>query len=266
MPHRLVLGWLNCPEVAAPDLIAVAAQSGFDAVGLRITGRRPGDGLPSVVGDVAMLAAMRKRAGEAGLSIHNVSAYHVYPNLGLSELSPVLDAAEALGAPSLLVGCYDEDHSRFAERMASLADAAASRKVRLFLEFVPFSGCKTLREALTIVRAVNRANFGMIVDPLHLARSGGEPDDVRAIPRDRLFFMQLCDAGKTTPAGVDLPIEARGMRLAPGDGALPLARLFDLVPQDIDVECEFPTQANLALAPVDRARAIRGAAQRFFAS
>ena len=34
-----------------------------------------------------------------------------------------------------------------------------------------------------------KENFGMIVDPLHLARCGGTPDDVRTIPRERPFFM-----------------------------------------------------------------------------
>lgn len=262
--HRLVLGWLNCPEVAAPDLIAVAADAGFDGVGLRITGRKPGDGLPSIVGESRLLASIRTRAADRGVAIHNVSAYHVYPQITQRELEPVLDATAALGASLLLVACYDADHVRFAGKMAAIGDAAAARGIRLFLEFVPFSECRTLAQAVAIVAAVGKPNFGMIVDPLHLARSGGGPGDLAAIPRERLFFVQLCDAPKTTPAGVGLPAEARGMRLAPGDGALPLARLYDLVPDDIDVECEFPTQANLALPPLERARGIRLAAQRFF--
>ena len=261
--HRLVLGWLNCPDVAAADLIAVAADAGFGAVGLRITGRKPGDALPSIVGDAGLIARMRTRAADRGVAIHNVSAYHVYPQITRHELEPVLEATAALGAPLLLVACYDADHARFAERMAATSETAAARGIRLFLEFVPFSQCRTLAQAVAIVNAVGKANFGMTVDPLHLARSGGGPDDLAAIPRERLFFMQLCDAAKTQPAGADLATEARGMRLAPGDGALPLARLFDLVPDDIDLECEFPTQANLALPPVERARAIRLAAQRF---
>lgn len=261
--HRLTLGWLNCPEVAPQDLITVAADAGFTSVGLRITGRKPGDPYERIVGNRTAIAAMQQRASDSGVAIHNVSIYHLYPDIGPGELEPVLDAAADLQAPAMLASGYDPDFARYCERMTWFADAAAARNIRLFLEFVPFSEVKTLASALAVVEAVDKINFTMIVDPLHLARSGGSPDDVRRIPRERLLFIQLCDAPSEPPIGVDLPTEARGMRLAPGDGALPLAELLDAVAADIDIECEFPTQVNLALPPVERARGIAASARSF---
>lgn len=263
--RRLVLGWLNGPDVAPREMVGVAAAGGFDAVGLRITGRKPGDGLPTLVGDRPAIADTRKRADDAGVLIHNVSAYHLYPEIALPDVEPVLDAAHGLGARLLVIGCYDADHVRFASRLAEIGDAAMSRDVRLALEFVPFSACKTLADAGAIVGAVARPNVGLVIDPLHLARSGGAPDDLRSVAPQSVFFLQLCDAPAATPAGVDLPTEARRMRLDPGDGVLPLAELFRAARPDIDVECEFPTARNLTLPPDERARAIRAAAVRFFA-
>ncbi len=263
--HRLVLGWLNCPDVAPREMAAVAAAGGFDAVGLRITGRKPGDGLPTLVGDPRAIADTRKRADDAGVLIHNVSAYHFYPEIALPDLEPVLDAAHGLGARLLVIGCYDADHVRFAARLARIGDAAVARDVSLALEFVPFSACRTLADAQAIVSAVARPNVGLVIDPLHLARSGDTPDDLRSTPSQGVFFLQLCDAPAVTPPGVDLPTEARRMRLAPGDGALPLDELFRNAKPDIDVECEFPTARNLLLPPDERARAIRAAAARFLA-
>jgi len=261
--HRLTLGWLNCPDVAPQDMIGVAADAGFASVGLRITGRKPGDAFERIVDNGPLIAAMRQRALDRGVAIHNLSIYHLYPEIGAADLEQVLDAAADLGAPAMLASGYDPDHARYCERMRWFADAAAARDIRLFLEFVPFSAVKTLPAALAIVRAVDKPNFGMIVDPLHLARSGGTPDDVRSVPPDRLFFVQLCDAPRAHPPGVDLPTEARRMRLDPGEGALPLHELLDAVGADIDIECEFPTQANLALPPVERARGIHAAATRY---
>lgn len=261
--HRLTLGWLNCPDVPATALVDVAADAGFDSVGVRITGRKPDDGFASVVGDAGALRTLRSRALERGVTIHNASIYHLYPEIELRDLVPVLDAAADIGARMVLVAGYDADRARAVDRIAAMADAAGQRGLRLFIEFVPFSEVKSLPDALALVREVDRPNVGLTVDPLHLARSGGHPADLRALPVDRLYFMQLCDALKTPPSGVDLATEARTRRMAPGDGGLPLDALFDAVAADIDVECEFPTEQNLALAPVERARAIRGAAMRF---
>ena len=261
--HRLTLGWLNCPDVAAPALVDVAADAGFDSVGVRITGRRRDDGFPSVVGDARALRTLRARASERGVTIHNASIYHLYPDVQRLDLERALDAAAEIDARMVLVAGYDADRARLVDRISTMADAAATRALRLFIEFVPFSEVKSLPEALALVRDIDRPNLGITIDPLHLARSGGHPGDVRTVPSDRLYFVQLCDALPERPSTVDLATEARTRRMAPGDGSLPLDDLLDAVPADIDVECEFPTEQNLALAPVERARAIRGAAIRF---
>ena len=261
--HRLTLGWLNCPDVAAPDLPDVAADAGFDSVGVRITGRRRNDAYPSIVEDAAAIRRTRTRAAERGVTIHNASIQHLYPDVELRDIERALDVAADIGALLVLVSCYDPDRVRIVDRIAAMADAAAPRGLRLFIEFVPFSEVRSLPEALSIVRDVDRRNLGITVDPLHLARSGGHPSDLRTVPGERLYFLQLCDAQRERPSDVDLATEARTRRLAPGDGALPLDELLDAVPANLDIECEFPTAQNLALAPRERARAIRIAAVQF---
>lgn len=49
--RRLTLGFLNCAEVARQDLVSVAADAGFESVGIRITGRRIGDPYAEVIGN-----------------------------------------------------------------------------------------------------------------------------------------------------------------------------------------------------------------------
>lgn len=261
--RTLTLGFLNCPEVPPHDLVTLAAEAGFESVGIRITGRRVGDPYTPVIGNPAAIADIKARLRDSGVRLSNVSAYHLYPEVSLRELTPLVDTTRELGARAIVVSCYDPDHARFCDTVGAYADVAAQAGLRLAFELVPFSQAKTLGEVVHIVRTVARGNFGVLIDPLHLARSGGKPDDLRGLPRDGVVFAQLCDAPRDKPAGLDLPGEARTGRLDPGAGELPLADILDALPRDLEIECEFPTVANLKLPPLARARQIREVAQRY---
>ena len=67
----------------------------------------------------------------------------------------------------------------------------------------------------------------VLVDSLHLARTGGQPADLLRIPLGLLPYIQVCDAGSAAVSD-DEPAymaEARGGRLLPGHGCLPLELL-----------------------------------------
>jgi sugar phosphate isomerase/epimerase len=70
---------------------------------------------------------------------------------------------------------------------------------------------------------------------------------------------QLCDAPMTRPDGTDALIaEARGGRLLPGDGELPLLNLLKALPEHTVLSVELPSVSDKR-PPLDRARAIRAA-------
>ncbi len=105
--------------------------------------------------------------------------------------------------------------------------------------------------------AVDRANASVLIDNLHLARTGGVPDDVTAIAPTRLPYVQLCDAAAERPA--DLVVEALDGRLTLGDGVLPLRELVGALPQHTALSMEIRS-AQLRRRfpdPVDRARHVR---------
>jgi len=263
--RTLTLGFLNCPEVPPHELVTLAADAGFESVGIRITGRRVGDPYTPVIGNPAAIADIKARLRDTGVRLSNVSAYHLYPDVSLRELGPLVDTTRELGARAIVVSCYDADHARFCDTVAAYADVAAQAGLRLAFELVPFSQAKTLGEVVKIIRTVARDNFGILVDPLHIVRSGAKPEDLRGLPRDWFVFAQLCDAPRDKPAGLDLPSEARTGRLGPGEGELPIAAILDALPPDLEIECEFPTVANLELPPLARARQIREVALRYLA-
>jgi len=84
--RTLTLGFLNCPEVPPHELVTLAADAGFESVGIRITGRRVGDPYTPVIGNPSAIADIKARLRDTGVGLSNVSAYHLYPDVSLRAL------------------------------------------------------------------------------------------------------------------------------------------------------------------------------------
>lgn len=236
----LTLGWLTLINATPVEVVAAAARADFRSVSIRITGRKPGDGFPSLVGNPAMLAEVKQRLADGGLRLSNTSAYHLSPDVTLDMLKPAIEATVELGADIIVATCTDPDHDRWVAFMAKYCALAAASGVRLALEFVPFSEARTIGVGDELVRRTGASNFGLLVDSLHLSRSGGTPADVRTVDPRRIVFAQLCDAAARHPPRDGLAHEARNGRFYPGDGALPLYDFLDALPPGIEIECEAP--------------------------
>jgi sugar phosphate isomerase/epimerase len=128
------------------------------------------------------------------------------------------------------------------------------------LEFLPIFTIGSLAAAVDLVQEVGRPNAGVLVDTLHLARSGGTAADLRTVPPRLLPYVQLADAPAAAPPADQLRDEALHGRLLPGDGALPLAAVLDAVP-DVPVSLEIRSRMVMEayLDPTDRARAVLAA-------
>ena len=69
------------------------------------------------------------------------------------------------------------------------------------------------------MRGVGRDNVGLVLDTFHLGRSGCTIDELSAIPADRIFHVQLCDA-PLQPRIDDYFEEAVTIRDFAGEGEL----------------------------------------------
>jgi sugar phosphate isomerase/epimerase len=101
---------------------------------------------------------------------------------------------------------------------AAVCDRAARRGLRCRLEFVYGTGLADLATGWDVVRMADRPNGGLLVDNWHLYHSGGTPEDLRAVPADRIFGVQLAD-GPADPGERD-PTTHSFQRLLPGEGEL----------------------------------------------
>lgn len=263
------LGYLT---LDAPPLetIDAAAAAGFESVGIRITGRRMHDPYTSVIGEPSTIAQIRKRVADRGIRLSNVSAYHLWPDVGIDPLYRVVDTTLELGAKILVANSYDPDEQSFIDRVGRMCERGAKDGLRIAIEFMRYSAVRSIADCTRIIDQVGAPNLGYLLDALHLARSGGTADAVRSVDPAHVIFAQLCDA-KRAPRFVEedlagggsapskdaedfLRVEARTGRLYPDDGVLPLRDFIAALPPGTEIEYEVPRRDLKELTLAERAK------------
>ncbi|WP_428641626.1 sugar phosphate isomerase/epimerase family protein, partial [Roseibium sp.] len=86
---------------------------------------------------------------------------------------------------------------RAADDLAELGERAANRGIRIGYEALAWGRhVSDHRDAWEIVRRADHANVGLILDSFHTLARKIDPDTIRSIPGDKIFFVQLADAPK----------------------------------------------------------------------
>lgn len=258
----LTLGFLSMADVPPWDIFDAAGAGGFEAASIRITPRRIGQGWFPVLGNPQAEPAIRAASARTGVRLSNVSGYYLAPDTERAHLADVVSATRRLGCDLIVQGCFEDDEARLLALLRDYAAMAADAGVRLAIEFMPFSAVKTLPDLVAIIDRLGPDNVGMVVDALHLSRSGGSPEQLaRAARETPVFLAQLCDAAATPPPGIDLFEEAISGRRLPGEGALPLREFLDALPRGVEIECEIPLGDATGLPAAERAMRIAAAAR-----
>ena len=265
--RALTLGFLSLGANAAPlDVLSAAAEAGFGAVGLRVSGRNPGDPWPQPNAEGDGLERIRPRAEALSIRMSSISGYYMSEKTSLSHLLANVEAARRVGAPLISQGCFEPDPSRVAELLRDYARAADDAGVRIALEFMPMSSLKTIADAQRVIADSGARNVGLLIDSLHLARSGAGGADVRALDARCIHLTQLCDAPAVRAAETTLFDEAMSGRMYVGDGGLDLKGLVEALSPDAEIELETPVIADATLPGGERARRAAEKAMAFFVS
>jgi sugar phosphate isomerase/epimerase len=145
----------------------------------------------------------------------------------------LLEAAETLGARHIKIGDLDNDCAevpQMTEEFALLCRQAAERGTMVLFEMLPaqFSRAPSLDQVLAICRGSGAKNGGIMLDNLHLQRTGTAPADiVRKIGRDVPLGVEINDGSLALPVKfVDSVINKR---LLPGDGEFDITAFLGAV-------------------------------------
>lgn len=266
--RNISLAQLTVSGASPADVVSAAAGAGFGQVGLRLEARLPHEDFPhQATRNPDMLRETKRRLIDTGTRVSNVTGQYLIPESTIEDLSRLTDAGAELDAKYIVMVSYDPDEARTADNLARLAGITAKAGMKVALEFITYNFVATLPQAIRIAEATRDPNVGLMIDALHLSRSGASPSDLSAVDKDRLFIAQLCDAKGPIPATQDLRItESRTARLYPGQGDLPLFQFLEAFPASSDIEVEAPHPDCLTMPTNARAETAARASQEFLAA
>jgi len=256
------------------QLVAAARAGGFQAISLfASTYRRARDE------DKLSDSDMRNLLADNGLCIAELDPLlnwvpgHVFPAGG-----PALDAdedtlyriADALDARSVnVVWALPQrlPEAQLVDAFAALCTRAATRGLRMHLEFLPWSQVSDAATALAIVQRAGCANGGILFDSWHHFRGGAANAAIAQIPGQYYFAVQLNDA--PLEASADLVAETMQSRLLPGEGAMELVdmiRQLDVAGCDAPLGIEVFSSALWRFAPEEIGRRAGASLRRIAAA
>jgi len=262
---QLGIGFLSVFGLPPVEFVDLAADLGCRYISTVVQGQPlvPLGFPPFSLKDLALrrdlLAAMNHR----GVTISLGDGFLVLPGAEMRRFSADLDVLAELGVPWINAVSLDPDLSRTFDQFAALAELAAQRNIQTAVEPVPGLTVGDLSTALAALEHVRRHDFRLLIDTMHLVRSGSSAADLAAIDPDHIGYAQLNDT-TLQPRTDNYMEEAMYERMVPGEGELPLVDILSALPPDIVIELEIPRR-SLALAgvsPIDRLRPCVDAARR----
>lgn len=242
------------PMLGPVDMVTAAAEAGWPACGVWFD--------PTTWSDDTT-AQVRRRLDDTGMVVLDLEPIIPAPDTPDAG-ERLLEAAAGLGAPYVLFTSRLPELSATADRFAQLCEVAAPLGVRLVCEFLPIFPLRSLAMATEVVAPHDPTVAGILIDNLHLSRSGGSVADVAALDPARLPYLQIADApGEAPTEPMALLDEAVNGRLLPGDGALPIDELLAAVP-GVPLSFEVRSRAlrDGFTDPVERARHVLSVLRR----
>ncbi|OUV77217.1 MAG: hypothetical protein CBC90_06305 [Acidimicrobiaceae bacterium TMED130] len=182
---------------------------------------------------------VKKRIDDTGIKVVDMEVIRLGKDRDDGEA--LVNAAHEIGATNILVVSSFDSAQETADRLSKLCSLAEKGNISICLEFMKFTSVKSLSEALEVINLVDAQNVGILLDLLHVARSGTSFKEIRACNPDLFPYVQWCD-GTKNPVGwsnSELVRDALDDRLIPCHGeldALDFESLFDIeVPFSVEV-------------------------------
>lgn len=233
-------------DVPPAEFVGLAARAGFSRVGFRLFPAFPGAPFYDLAAGGRAAREVARRLDDTGLALWDIEFVVIDAAFDPSNARRVLGDAAALGARRLSACGEDADRARLTDNFAALCALAGEVGMSVDLENMGWRPVRTFADAVAVVAASGAPNGGVLVDALHFFRNGATPEHLAAAPPRLIRSAQLCDVTAAAPAtDAERIAEARGGRLAPGEGDLPLRELLAAAPDGVAISVEVPIAAGV---------------------
>ncbi|WP_083896212.1 sugar phosphate isomerase/epimerase family protein [Nocardia jiangxiensis] len=223
------------------EFVHLAADLGCRYIGLALTGTpdNPHHYPPySLREDPALRHRTRTALTRNDISVSLGEGFVIRAGRDIRDSATDLDIFAELGCTRLATTSMDTDHQRTVDQIGQLTDMAATRDMRVVVEFAPSLTIPDLPAALSIITAVARPDCRLLIDTLHFIRAGHHPADLAALDPTLIAYLQLSDHTLHQQAATYR--EDTLNRLPPSDGELPLSAILDTTPTDTVIGLEIP--------------------------
>ena len=245
---KFSLSHLTLLRYSPPALIELAAQAGYDYVGLRIIPLNlPGEPIYPLVTDAALRRRTRLALRNTGLEILDVELARILADNDVSRYRPALECAADLGARHVLSSAWCTDRHFVQDQFCALCELARPLGLTVDFEFVTFAAYATLDDAVELMRGAACPNAGLAIDTLHFARSGHLPEELDGLPRDWFHYAQICDGPfEYSMEQAELKAVAREGRWYVGEGGVGVSQILSRMP-DVPYSLELPNARRTVL-------------------
>jgi len=189
--------------------------------------------------DPALRREMKAAMADTGVRIGLAEGFRVAAAEDVADCAGDLDIFAELGALRVNAICMEDDLAMAADKLAMLAEMAAARGLMFTIEFFPPTGITSLEAALDVIGHIGKGKVRLLLDSMHLFRTGGTVAKIAALDPDLIGYVQLADS-RLAPWDEAYMQTAMFARDVPGEGELPLAELIAVLPQDVTISLEVP--------------------------
>ncbi len=252
-PRLLGLAQLSLLNTAPPQLVGIAAEAGFDFIGLRVRPVTPTERPYDLQPGSSMLRDTLDRMKDTGVTVRDIEFLLMDGSEQREAWLRMMEAGQALGASSLTVAAADPDPARLMRNLGRMAEDGRGFGITPTLEAISYQPVASIGQAADIAR---RTGCRIVVDTLHFNRfdgggkdGGGREDQWAQVSANAALvpLVQLCDGPAQRPSNrEELVIESRSERGVPGEGDFDLAAVVAALPDGLPVSAEAPSDRRVA--------------------
>ena len=234
-------------EFPPEKVVYAAAEAGFNAVGIWCD-------LETWTNEHT--EKVKKALTDTGITALDIEVVWFQPGEALDAHDRFVDIAKAVDAKNILCVSSETDISDTKKRFKHLCQLTEGSDIRVSLEFLAITEIDSLAKAVEVVSDVAHPAGGILIDALHLQRTGSGVEDIVELAQARsdspiysetrlLPYIQLCDANETLEdqSYEGILEDAVFLRKLLGEGQLPLEEILQAVDTDLPLSLEIRSRA-----------------------